>query len=417
MHLRALIIFLCVGLATTGLADSQWNAAQIEASRVVQETGTETDAPNWLADPANLLLIEAGVPPSLHLLDGRSFEVFGRIDPGFALQGQPVADPDGRYLFRLSSDGWVQKIDLRTLSEVVRVRAGLISRNMAFSHDGKWLAVANDAPNTLTILSASDLSVAKVHQVVDKHDTPSGVVAVATRPTQESFVLTLSDVYEIHEVFYGPNPPFYGFVHDYRIEGPPDETEAFPMRYITVPELLGDFQFDPSFEYVMAAVQNGPGAAVVDLVIGHKIAAPEMPGVPDWASAVTWQQGDQGVTAVPHLAGSGVSVMDLKTWKVIRHITTDAPVVAMQSHDNLPVIWVIAGDTVQVIDKQTFDTLKTFRPLPGAMPSEMIFTRDGAHALITFAEADVVIVLDTKTLALVRRLKMSRPSLIYGIGR
>ena len=64
--------------------------------------------------------------------------------------------PDGRFVFIMSRDGWVQKYDLWALKEVGRVRAGLNSRNIAMSKDGKWLAVANYLPHTLTILSTAD---------------------------------------------------------------------------------------------------------------------------------------------------------------------------------------------------------------------------------------------------------------------
>ena len=59
----------------------------------------------------------------------------------------------------MSRDGWVQKYDIWSLQEVGRVRVGLNSRNIAMSHDGKWLAVANYVPNTLSILSTADLGV------------------------------------------------------------------------------------------------------------------------------------------------------------------------------------------------------------------------------------------------------------------
>ncbi len=416
MGFRVLIAALCLGLGTPGLADPQWSAADIDASRVVHDTAPATDTPSPSAKQSNLLLAEETEGAYLTLLDGDTFDLLTRIETSIALQAEPAVSPDGRHLFRLSSDGWVQKIDLWSLREVGRVRAGLTSRDIALSHDGKWLAVANAVPETLTLLVADDLSVAEIHPIEDKHGTPSGVIAVATRRAQESFVLTLSDVTEIWEVFYGPNPPFYGFVHDYRIEGPPDETEAFPMRRITVPERLGNFQFDPSFEYVMAAAQDRAGVVVVDLVIGHKIADLGLPGAPDWTSAVSWQQGDQGLTVVPAVAGDGLSVINMAEWQVIRQIATDGPGVAVQSHDTLPTIWAAAGDAVQVIDKQSLDVLETLRPAPGAWISDMSLTRDGAHAVIAFEEGGAV-VLATKTFELIKRLDMPKTAQIHSISR
>src|SRR5690606_39698671 len=112
------------------------------------------------------------------VLDGDTFEVLDRFATPFAVHGGPKFSPDGRFVFIMSRDGWVQKYDIWSLAEVGRVRAGLNSRNIAMSHDGKWLAVANYLPNTLTILSTEDLSVARVIDVAGRHGTPSRVSAV-----------------------------------------------------------------------------------------------------------------------------------------------------------------------------------------------------------------------------------------------
>lgn len=224
------------------------------------------------------------------------------------------------------------------------------------------------------------------------------------------------------EVFYGPNPPFYGFVHDYRIEGPPPEADPFPMRRITLPEVLDNFYFDPSFEYVMAASQSGDGGAVIDLVIGHKIADLDLPGMPHLGSGVTWQMGDRTVMATPHLKDSTISLVDMTTWETVSRITTDGPGIFMRSHANSPYLWadVFFGpnkDAVHVIDKQSLEIVTTLRPEPGATVAHVEFTRDGAHALLSVWEEDgAVIVLDAKSFAEVKRLPMRKPLGKYNVG-
>ena len=85
----------------------------------------------------------------------------------------------------MSRDGWVQKYDIWSLAEVGRIRAGLNSRNIAMSHDGQWLAVANYLPRTLTILSTADLSVVKVIDVKARDGTASRVSAVYQAPAPQ----------------------------------------------------------------------------------------------------------------------------------------------------------------------------------------------------------------------------------------
>ena len=57
----------------------------------------------------------------------------------------------------MSRDGWVSKYDLWTLTMLSEVRAGINSRNIAISRDGKHIAIANYLPHTLVMLSTDDL--------------------------------------------------------------------------------------------------------------------------------------------------------------------------------------------------------------------------------------------------------------------
>jgi len=220
-----------------------WSVDEIDATRVVNEDYAPVDAPVFAADPLNLILIEEIADHSFSIVDGDSFEVIHRFEAPYAVHGSPKFSADGRFVYVMSRDGWVQKFDIWGLDEVVRVRAGFNSHNIALSHDGKWLAVANYLPNTLSILSAEDLSAAIVHEIKGKDGSPSRVSAVYTVPPRESFVLALKDVPETWEVFYGENPPFYGFVHDYKVEGPPEERVPFPRRRMMVGGVIDDFFF------------------------------------------------------------------------------------------------------------------------------------------------------------------------------
>lgn len=399
-----------------------WGEEQIQASRAFNEGYVAVEAPVWPSDPKNITLMVETDIHHISVVDGDSFEVLTRFEAPFAVHGAPKLSPDGRYVFVMSRDGWVQKYDIWALQEVGRVRAGLNSRNIAISHDGKWLAVANYLPATLTILSSADLSYAAVHEISGKDGTPSRVSAVYTTPPRESFILALKDVPEIWEVFYGANPPFYGFVHDYRDEGPPHETESFPMRRITTRGLLDDFHFDPTYEYVLGASGSGDGGAVIDLVIGQTVADLDLPGRPRLGSAVTWKQGDRTLIATPHLKDNAVSVIDAKTWKTVKRIETLGPGFFMRSHRNSPHLWgdVFFGpnkDVVHVIDKQSLEIVQTLRPVPGAAVGHIEFTRDGSHALVSVWEDDgAVIVYDAKTFEEVMRLPMRKPLGKYNIG-
>ncbi len=149
-----------------------WDEAEIMASRTLDDDYVPASAPLWDADPMNITLVVETGDHHVSVLDGDTFEVLDRFPTPFAVHGGPKFSPDGRFVFIMSRDGWVQKYDLWSLHQVGRVRAGLNSRNIAISHDGKWLAVANYLPMTLTILSTDDLSVARVMDVVGQGRHP-----------------------------------------------------------------------------------------------------------------------------------------------------------------------------------------------------------------------------------------------------
>lgn len=398
-----------------------WGSEEIMASRELNPDYQPAEGPVWSSDPFNITLVVETGDHHVSVLDGDTFETLDRFATPFAVHGGPKFSPNGRYVFIMSRDGWVQKYDLYSLKEVGRVRAGLNSRNIAMSHDGNWIAVANYLPNTLTILSTEDLSVAEVKEIKGKDGTPSRISAVYQAPPRESFVLALKDVPEIWEVFYGPNPPHYGFAHDWRVEGPAPHTQPFPVRKITTPDYLDDFFFDQSYEYVMGASRSGEGGQVIDLVIGQKTADLDLPGMPHLGSGITWKHGDTTVMATPHLKDGTVSVIDMKSWKTVKRIETLGPGFFMRSHETSPYVWVDVffgpnKDVMHVIDKESLEIVKTLRPEEGATVAHVEFTRDGSHALVSIWEDEgAVIVYDAKTLEEIRRLPMRKPSGKYNV--
>ena len=143
----------------------EWGPAEIAASRAMAADYAPAPAPAFDADPLNLFVVVETGDHQVSVLDGDTFAVLDRFPTPFAVHGGPKFSPDGRFVHIMSRDGWVQKYDLWSLAEVGRVRAGLNSRNIALSADGRWLAVANALPATLTILDAETLEPARVIDV------------------------------------------------------------------------------------------------------------------------------------------------------------------------------------------------------------------------------------------------------------
>ncbi len=323
----------------------------------------------------------------------------------------------------VSRDGWVSKFDLWSLRTVAEVRAGLNTRNLAASSDGRYLAVGNVLPQTLVILDARDLNPVKVLTVSDAKGQRSRVSAVYDAAPRKSFVVALKDIPEVWEVSYDDNaaPIYEGLVHDYQLgEGIAMEGKLNARRTI-LEEPLDDFFFDQSYAWLIGASRNGGSGQVVNLDVRRKTASVELPGLPHLASGISWESAGRTLLATPNLKEAMVSVIDMKNWKVVKQIPTNGPGFFLRSHEMTPYAWVDgmngpSRDTLQVIDKRTLEVVKDITPAPGKTAAHVEFTRDGRYALASVWDMDgALVIYDARTLEEVKRLPMKKPSGKYNV--
>lgn len=404
----------------------KWDIAAIDASRSLSERVAPISGPVFSADPLNLFVVVETGDHHATILDGDTFEALTRFETRFALHGGPKFTPDGRFVFFMSRDGWVMKYDLWALAVVGEVRAGINSRNIAISKDGRHLAVANYLPHTLVILGTDDLQVEKIFPVVDRSGTSSRVSAVYQAPQRDSFIAALKDVPEIWEIATDPDaPPVYGgLVHSHEkgmVEGLASSSGLFALRRIETPEPLDDFFFDPSYRHLIGSARDGSSAIVVNLNVGRDIARIDLPGLPHLGSGISWTYQARTVMATPHLKEGRLTVIDLADWSILKTIETSGPGFFLRSHENTPYAWtdVFFGpnrDLMHVIDKRTLEIVKTLRPEPGKTAAHVEFDRDGSHAIVSIWDREgAIIVYDAATLEEVKRIPMSKPSGKYNV--
>ncbi len=401
-----------------------WDLRAIRKSRIVHQDALGLPAkPVFDADPLNLFVVVESGDHHVTILDGDRFEPITRFASRFALHGGPKFSPEGRFVYFASRDGWITKYDLWNLRTVAEVRAGINTRNLAVSGDGRYVMVANYLPHSLVVLDAADLAPLKIIPVADDTGKTSRVSAVYDAAPRKSFIAALKDIPEVWEITYDPNaePVYPGLVHDYRMGEAIAEKGPFPVRRIRLDDYLDDFTFDQPYQHLVGAARDGRKGQVVNLIVGRKIAEVELPGLPHLASGITWDYRNTSVLATPNLREGAVSIIDLKTWRTIRRIDTLGPGFFMRSHEATPYAWVdnmmsTARDTVQVIDKRTLAVVKALTPAPGRTAAHVEFTRDGRYALLSLYEMDgALIVYDAQTLEEVRRLPMKRPSGKYNV--
>src|SRR3990172_5130601 len=417
---RALAEFIYTPLA----AIPQWGEAQIRASRIEHvKTASLPRRPVHNADPLNLFMVVETGDHHVTILDGDRLAPIHRFPSRFALHGGPKFTPDGRFVFFASRDGWISKFDLYSLKTVAEVRAGINTRNLAVSGDGKFVLVANDLPHTLVLLDA-DLNLVKVLEARDREGKQtSRVSAVYDAAPRKSFVAALKDIPEVWEVSYDEKaePIPAGLVHDFRYKEGAFVPGRFNPRRSLLAEHLDDFFFTPDSKPLMASSRDGGRGQVVHLDVRRKIASVDIPGMPHLGSGITWEHEGRTVMATPNLKEGVVTVVDVKTWKRVKQIRMLGPGFFMRSHENTRYAWVDAmmsahKDTLQVIDKQTLEVVRQIRPVPGKTLAHVEFTRDGRYALASLWEMDgAIIVFDASTLKEVKRIPINKPSGKYNV--
>ena len=420
----AAIAALVAYVYTAPLRKPVWGAAEIAATRsILHAAGTLPDRPQFVADPMNLFVVVESGDHHASILDGDKLERIARFPTRYALHGGPKFTPDGRFVFFASRDGWVSKYDLWNLTTVAEVRAGLNTRNLAISADGKWVMVGNYLPHTLVVLDARDLSLVKLMPVADRAGKTSRVSAVYDAAPRQSFIVALKDIAEVWELSYDPAaaPVYAGLVHDYRMGEGVAEKGPFPVRRIVLDDVLDDFFFDAKYDHLIGASREAGKGQVVNLNVRRRIATVDLPGLPHLGSGITWVWQDRPVLATPNLKDGVLSVIDMATWKPVAAIATNGPGFFLRSHEKTPYAWVDAfnsahKDSIQVIDKRTLEVVKTLRPAPGKTTAHVEFSADGRYAIVSVWEQDgEIIVYDAATLEVVKRLPMKKPSGKYNV--
>ncbi len=409
----------------------QWTVADMNTSRVEHfDQETLPDTPQFDADPMNLFIVVELGDHSATLLNGDTFEPITRFKTRFALHGGPKYSPDGRFVYFASRDGWISKYDIYNMKTVTEVRAGINTRNMAVSSDGKYAIVGNYLPHNIVILDTRDLKPIKVMETADAKGNSSRVSAVYNAPPRQSFIVALKDVKEVWEIPYsdkGGVTVHKGWAHDHRKdvgEGAVEEWQVktpLPVRRISTQDYLDDFFFDPEYINLIGASRDGHDGQVINLDAKKTIATIEMAGMPHLGSGITWDYQGKQIFASPNIKDGRVSVIDMENWRVIKEIKTEGPGFFMRSHSQSPYAWVDVffgpnKEKVHVIKKDTLEIVKTLAPAKGKTAAHVEFTKDGKYVLLSIWDNDgALIVYNANTLEEIKRIPMKKPSGKYNV--
>jgi DNA-binding beta-propeller fold protein YncE len=422
------IAALLIVRAGPAQAVPEWGDALLRASRIENPRAAGLPArPQWQADPMNLFVVVETADDHVSLVDGDRFEVLHRF-PSRPVQGQPAFTPDGRYLYLASRDGWISKYDIWNLTVVAEVRAGLELIDVAVSGDGRWVMAANASPRSLALFDA-DLRLDRTYALTTldgRFDSrPAALYDAAPR---QSFILVLEDLAELWEISYNvrAEPIFDGLVHDYRMKEGIAKPGFLGVRRVPLEMPMQALLFEPGYRYAIGAARaaggGNPLAQVVNFDVRRAIAVIPTTGVPHLHAGIGFSWNDGTVLAYPGLDDAAVTVVDTKTWRIVKAIPTSGSGAYLSSHKQSAHAWVdfrmdpSSKDSITLIDKQSLAPVGQVRE-PGRTLSHVEFSRDGRYALASLQETDgAIIVFDTRTLREVKRLPMRKPAGNYNVA-
>jgi DNA-binding beta-propeller fold protein YncE len=358
-------------------------------------------------DTHDLMMVMERDNHALLVIDGSTHKAVGRInDIGFQPHTQ-VFSPDGNFTYHISRDGWLTKIDLKTLKEVKHVRVGTVSRGTGLTDDGKYVVIGNYEPQNVVVLDSETLETIKTIDLFDVRDgktvrSRAGAVIedgdkvfIALKDLQSVWVLDMSKRgFPIAQYFWGIGK-----------EG----------------DTLHDAYLTPDGKYFVAAVQGSDYAWVLDTDTMKEVARVKTGKTPHTGPGATW--GDY--TFVPALGEGDITAIDMKTWTDKAHIKTAGPGLFVRSFNadpTYPYVWADAplasegSDEIYVIDGATLTLKKTLIPMPGKKAVHPEFTRDGKYVYVGVWGGNKVYVYDSKTFEVVTTIDSVTPTGISNVG-
>ncbi len=358
-------------------------------------------------DKRDLMVVVEKDAENLLFIDGKNHNEVGRI---YGVGFQPhtsVFSSDFKYMYIISRDGWLLKIDLDTLDTVKHVRVGQNSRGTALSNDGAFLMIGNYEPHNVVILDAKNLEVLSTIKTEGEKDgeiigSRVGVVVESSN----GFIIALKDV---NSVWY--------------IEQDTNKKWVVKNKYSNIGNNktpLHDGYLTPDGKFFIVAAQGADSVWVLDTENWKEVGEVKTGTLPHTGPGATFKN----TTYIPSLGEGLITAIDTTTWKPIASIKTGGPGLFVRSyHKDLEYHYVWADtafgdkkDEIYVIDATQNKIIKTLVPVKGKNSWHPEFTYDGKFVYVVSQEGGEVVVYDSRTFEVIKRIKAHTPSAVSNVG-
>jgi len=386
----------------SGVSDAGAPSGRTEALKPYREL--YVDEGSW--NPRELMLVVEKDVEKLLAIDGTTHKVIGRVhDVGF----QPhtsVYSSDAKYMYIISRDGWLTKIDLTTLEPVVSVLVGENSRGTAITDNDKYIAIGNYEPGNLVILDAASMEILKtIPLTIQKDGQQIESRAGAVVEDGNRIIVALKDGTSVWAI--DTDQPGFPVTHTFSDIGGGEPA-------------LHDAFLTPNGSHYIVASQGSMTAWILDVATMKPVAEVETGETPHTGPGAAWGN----YIYIPSLGEGLITVIDITTWKPVKYIKTGGPGLFVRSYSKnptYPYVWADTAfgdrkDEIYVIDARINEIIKTIIPVKGESSWHPEFTYDGKFVYVVSQSANEVEVYDAYTFNIVKRITSATPSAISNIG-
>jgi DNA-binding beta-propeller fold protein YncE len=345
----------------------------------------------------NLMLVTEREARGIAVFDGDTNTFLGKIDASYRAHGYTFDPTNKRWAYNVGRDGWLFKIDLYSLQAVAKVRAGIDSRAIAISDDGKYVIVGNYIPTNMVIFDTATMQPIKVIEAEGKNpdgkfvkSRVAGINAASRKLGGPYFLVNLKDAGQTWCIDYSK----------------PD----FPIKKAeNVGKIMHEGFFDPDQKYFYATSQASNWMAVVEVSDCKLVGKIPTGTKPHPGPGAAWKASDGKVyAATVHIKAGEILIWDTADNKVAAKIPTAGPGLFIRTVENTPYVWADAvfskepRNIIYAIEKDPPFKVHEIRIEGGKKCLHPELTADGKYVYISDWNGNKVYVYDAHTLKQVK---------------
>ncbi len=347
---------------------------------------------------------------SAQIIETSTNTSIGRVSElGDLSHASVVYSRDTRYAYVFGRDGGLSKIDILNAEISARILQSGNSIGGAISQDGRLVAVSNYEPGGVKVFDADTLAlIADIPATFGDNRQRSKVIGLVDAP-EHKFVFSLWDGDEIWVLdMSNPSSPQIEKFRDIG-RNPYDALITSDGRYY----LAGLFGEDGMAMLDLWNLESGVTRILPNYGKGEqKLPVYKMPHLEGWAVA-----GD--FAFVPAVGHHEVLVINMRNWKEAGRIKVHGQPIFVMARPDGRQVWVNFAlpdnDTIQVIDTQTLAVIRKLKPGKGVLHME--FEPRGEEVWLSVRDENRVEVYDTRTFERKTSLPATKPSGIFFTAR